>query len=96
MLKLDLYELTQAKLDEAGEHCGDLCRYAAPCIIGTIVPADQRERLDAFDDSSILSLVKEGEVEFPDTAQRMDAIAMQRAFDCGNWDEVLQLAKPYL
>lgn len=106
-LKLDLNNLTAAHLAAAEPNChalGAICEYAAPCIIGTLIPEDQRLRLDNHNDElgdnfgeqpQIGSLIDAGLVEFPE-GQRADAEQMQTAFDSGNWEQVVELAKPYI
>jgi hypothetical protein len=103
MLQLDLNNLTATHLAEAKPHCGDFCRYRAPCILGTIVPEEQRETLDNTDlthpdlpDSAIGTLLQNRFVSFPNKSQEHDAIAMQAAFDAGSWDEVEQIASRYV
>jgi hypothetical protein len=103
VLQLDLNNLTPAHLAEAKPHCGDYCRYFAPCIIGTIVPKEQRRTLDYSDtehpnlaDSAIGTLLQNRFVSFPNKGQEKDAIAMQAAFDAGDWDDVEQIAERYI
>lgn len=96
-IQLDLNDLTQAHLDEAKPICGEVgCLYSAPCIIGTLVPKYRRLELDSLMGASISTLEAEGRVEFPDAEQSRDAQAMQSAFDCGKWDDVLNIAGKYV
>jgi hypothetical protein len=94
-IKLDLNDLTQERVDEATPHLGIGCTYAAPCIIGTLVPVKLRETLDegelfcadepdvAITDSTVTTLALEGYFEFPE-GQREEAQELQTAFDNGN------------
>lgn len=95
-VKIDLRNLTKRKLSMAEPHCGTLCEYAAPCIIGTLIPPKQRVGLDCIpDDTTIRSLNRNGVVEVAE-GQLIDAVAMQKAFDEGNWSKVEKIAQPYL
>lgn len=53
-VKLDLRNLTQAHIDEALPKIGQ-CKYAAPCIIGTLMPEDVRERFDNTDENGLMA-----------------------------------------
>lgn len=97
-IKIDLRNLTQAHVDEALNHLGE-CLYSAPCIIGTLIPVKDRDRLDYAPDyggGGILHLARDGHVEFPDDAQRDDAYEIQKAFDIGSRDTFLRKVKPWL
>lgn len=103
VLQLNLNDLTLDKLAEAKPHCGEFCRYIAPCIIGTIVPEDQREALDnadtqnpCLDDSAVGTLAENQLIRFPTVEQEADAIEMQQSFDAGDWDRVEHIAGKYL
>ena len=76
-LHLDLHNLRPT---EASSHV--FCRYASPCIIGTMVPEDIRDGLDNHDDPGIVSLIYKGLIEFPTKEQEVDAGKLQRLFDC--------------
>jgi len=84
-IKIDLRDLTDAHVAQALPHLGK-CSYSAPCIIGTLLTQDARER---FDKSSIIGLssavgglIEDGLLTLPDE-QRVLATALQRAFDSG-------------
>lgn len=82
-IKINLLDLTEAHLKEALPHLG-ACHYASPCIIGTLIPVEHRERLDnhgEFGSPMINQLVKEGVVEFADERQARIAANMQTRFD---------------
>ena len=90
MLKLDLNDLTDEKIAEARPHMGK-CRYATPCIIGTLIPPEERLFFDNFDDTSIDHLVRAGRVQFP-PGQMPLAVKLQLAFDdpeYGEFDKTL-------
>lgn len=95
-IELDLTKLTQAHLDAALPNARE-CRYTAPCIIGALVPEDQREALDAYGTTGevygVESLVKDGVIRFPNVTQERAAMAMQSNFDFGLVDEVAQMAR---
>lgn len=90
IIKLDLRDLTPAHLEEAKPHMGK-CRYHSPCIIGSLIPAEQR-RMRSIKQTHDLS---QQPFEFP-AGQWLDAQCLQNAFDERDWDRVLRLAEPYL
>lgn len=94
-IQIDLRQLTQEHLNQCEPHAGR-CHYAAPCIIGTLVPEDQRANLDeptGF--ASIDSLVDDSYLTIPED-QIDAAIELQAAFDLGDWDQVRELARPWI
>lgn len=100
-IQIDLRNLTQNHLDACLPHLG-ACSYAAPCIIGTLIPEDQREHMDLARDPkagaflTIDELVKQGLIQFPDAIQERAARRLQEAFDESNADELLSLASYYI
>lgn len=97
-IKLDLRDLTRDRIAEAFEEPGR-CRYAAPCIIGTLIPAALRGEVDdiAGPNNDVTSLVDAGIFEFPNDEQRKDADRLQARFDGGASRSVIeQLAEKYL
>ena len=79
-IPLDLRDLDDAKVAEAMPHMGE-CKYAAPCIIGTLIPVEMRAGLDGYDPPNIATLIQKGRFDFPDDAQRKLAFNLQAAFD---------------
>lgn len=98
-IKIDLNDLTQAHWDACIAKIGDQCRYAAPCIIGTLIPEDRREDLDDGEltqgNSSIGVLISEQLVSISD-GQDYDARHMQTAFDCGQTSDLADLVRKYV
>jgi hypothetical protein len=102
MIKIDLKDLTQAHFDAALPHLG-ACRYASPCIIGTLIPEDQRADLDKkgeHGNPTVRELIREGLLELPD-GQFNVAVRLQSAFDNGEaqdfqdaWDEMQKALHP--
>jgi hypothetical protein len=109
MLQLDLNNLTPQHLEQCKPYLGR-CNYTSPCIIGTLIPEKDRRRLDNKRDQisrkhpskfipkqpSIGQLIDVGEVSFPNLIQQKAAEELQDRFDNGTWDEVLEIAAPYL
>lgn len=95
MFKIDLRNLTQAHLDECLPNIDSAsCDYAAPCIIGTLIP-----RLDRAAANQIIgpiSLVSRTALFCMPEDQIDAAFMLQNAFDGGDKDEVLRLAKPWI
>ena len=93
-IKIDLRDLTDAHVEQALNRRGQ-CLYTAPCIIGTLIPEDQRERLDNFDLSlervphmqpKIEELVAAGHIVMPEGQTEL-ATKLQTAFDeTGEYD----------
>ncbi len=86
MIHLDLRrDLTQAAIDAARPNLGK-CKYAAPCIVGAMIPDEaERKRLDAVvhdghAEVEIETLVVQGLVSVPDD-QREDFARLQCTFD---------------
>ena len=94
-IKIDLNNLTQKHLDECKPHVGNRCTYSAPCIIGTLIPVNERGACDAHSSSSIGTLVTYDVLKVP-AEQLDDARKLQSAFDCDNWDLVTQIASKYI
>jgi hypothetical protein len=84
-IEIDLDDLTPAKVRRALKNVGD-ARYAAPCIIGTLIPAQRRRALDRLDDYRIGSLVRRGVVKFAKPGQARTAATLQDRFDSGEPD----------
>jgi hypothetical protein len=91
---IDLNNLTQDHLDECRPHLG-VSRYRAPCIIGTLIPQEERE--DSFfpqgagiNSASILDYL----TVIPD--QMDDLKALQSCFDNDDWSGVLKVAAKYI
>ncbi len=87
-LKLDLRNLTDELVAQALPHLGQ-CFYSSPCIIGSLIPEDQRARLDncngelgvrSMPQPGVGGLVAQGEIEFPE-GQLSLASTLQVAFD---------------
>lgn len=104
MIKIDLRNLTQAKLElslkaraEAQAEDNYSCKYSAPCIIGTLIPEDAK--LDSFYDSTgVGHLLAEMIFEAPED-QHDQLKALQNAFDAPSAytaDQVRQLAAPWI
>lgn len=94
-IRIDLRDLTEAHLAECLPHIGQ-CRYSEPCIIGTLIPADERARLDPEDGSDgIEELVRRGVIEIPNS-QLEDAAFMQARFDGGDLDDVVRAARRWI
>jgi hypothetical protein len=96
-IKIDLRDLTAEKLEEAKPHM-KLCDYAAPCIIGSLVPPARRKWLAEMADpegcgvqDNIGNLINQGFIILP-AEQHEAAREMQNAFDLSYWDEVLEIA----
>lgn len=77
-IKIDLCDLTEAHLEEALPHMG-ACKYASPCIIGTLMPKNKAASLDR-DNTNIAALIAEGRVEMPEGQANL-ATRLQKAFD---------------
>ncbi len=97
-IQIDLKNLRQADYDTAKNNmgpgpCG--CAYAAPCIIGTLVPEEAREYLDAQECSSLGYLLIQGEVSLPE-GQKEDAKAMQMAFDANEPERLANFVRKYI
>lgn len=88
-ITIDLRNLTPAHLEEAKPHMGE-GRYRDPCIIGTLIPEDQRPTL-----CLPLRGYLGGRIQMPED-QQADAIAMQAAFDRHDWDKVQTIASRYM
>lgn len=80
MLKLDLRDLTPEHFAEA-ENSGTRCNYVGPCIIGTLMPSEMRERADEY--GPLRYLLKSKFASFP-PEQAADAAELQSAFDRRN------------
>ena len=94
-VKLDLNDLTQAHLDECRPHCGWGCTYDAPCIIGTLIPKDVREdpampQHSGINGGRIQKFVRTIPEQMP------DLVALQDAFDSGDWDRLVAVASKYV
>lgn len=89
-ITLDLRKLTDAKVKRALTNVGN-CRYSAPCILGTLIPASKRLKFDGQTNGAIDVLAKRGLVRFPGQSQLHLATALQRAFDAGDEEKVLRL-----
>jgi hypothetical protein len=92
-IHIDLRDLTPEKLAECKPRLG-VYRYSAPCIIGTLVPEDERGRMDAVG-GSIGGLLDDGVVTMPED-QEVDAIRLQRVFDSGLWHVVERIAAKWM
>lgn len=83
-IKIDLRTaLTDEVVAEALPHLGE-CKYAAPCIIGAMIPADLRAKLDDDDADALTSVVHYlsiGAIEFASKEQANLACDLQDAFD---------------
>lgn len=98
MINLDLRNLTQAHIDEALPHIGG-CRYNDPCIIGTLIPVDQRKAFDTYGPegpSSVENLIDVGQFRFPEGEQEWAASEIQEAFDGAEREWFLELVQPWL
>lgn len=89
-IHIDLCDLTPEILQQVKPNMG-LCSYTSPCIIGALMPADQRP----IETMGIDYFISTREVTIPDY-QREDAHALQRAFDGGNWERVVSIASKYM
>lgn len=92
-IHIDLRDLTPEKLAESRPHMGS-CRYSAPCILGTLMPEDERGRMDAAG-GSIGVLLRWGIVTMPEDQQE-DARRLQYAFDDRDWPEVERIAATWM
>lgn len=87
-IKLDLRDLTQAHIDEAMPKIGS-CTYQAPCIIGTLIPPEQRAEADEASDNwdghigsdSVANLISRHILHFPTKQQEELAKELQKPFD---------------
>lgn len=85
-LRRDLPKVVEAlpALIASMERGNQACEYAAPCVIGAMVPQARRHDLDnaetGSDDTYIGTLVRDGIVSVP-TGQIADFVSLQRAFD---------------
>ena len=95
-IKIDLRDLTKEHIAEAMPNQGGSCMYRGPCIIGTLVPEEHRADLDkpSSVSTSIDWLIEKGLVTMPED-QKIDAIAMQQAFDMGYTVDWLPLASSW-
>ncbi len=89
-IKIDLRDLTPAHLEEAKPNMGKH-RYHSPCIIGTLIPPEQR-RMRGIKQTHDITVQP---FEFPE-GQRLIALELQEAFDSRDWDRVLEIAEPYI
>lgn len=89
---IDLDNLTREMVEEALPHLGK-CDYAAPCIIGALVPVDARVTLDGTKtdglSSAVYWLVASKIVSFPNADQRREAQVLQDRFDSGDREAFL-------
>lgn len=76
---INLDDLMQSHIDECAANAGSML-YSAPCIIGTLVPAEDRSSLDE-NSLHVRALARQGRIRFPDVDQEIEARALQRAFD---------------
>lgn len=99
-VKIDLRNLTQAKLDLALKVRAEVplsCKYSAPCIIGTLIPEDAKlePRHDAV---SVLQLLEQNTFNAP--ADQHGAMKhLQNAFDDTTLytaDQIRKLAAPWI
>ncbi len=81
-IPLDLRDLDDAKVAEAMPHIGE-CKYAAPCIIGTLIPVKDRRRLEG---KAVRGLAESEAISFPSADQVALAQRLQGAFDWHNVD----------
>lgn len=98
-IEIDLRNLSQEHLAQCLPKMG-MCSYAAPCIIGTLLPVENRERLDNYEEleaafdglggTGIDDLIKSGIITIPDGQYDL-ACALQAAFDGGREDELRRL-----
>ena len=91
LVHIDLRALTPAHLEEARPFMGS-CDYAAPCIIGTLIPPGFRRH---FGGCGIGWLVMTKDIIVPEE-QHDDIRRLQRAFDHGEWEEVEKIANRYM
>lgn len=87
-IKIDLRDLTPEKLAECKPHLGE-CTYAAPCVIGTLMSPSERSRhsncsIAFYPDVKLLA------------EQEGDVVAIQDAFDGGDWGRVKRIAAKYM
>ena len=100
-IQIDLRNLTQAHVDAAMPHMG-ACSYTSPCIIGTLMTEEQRSEVEKFSDKewnqsgSVDNLVCYDLLQFASVEQHYAAQSLQDAFDRGQRDHFLRLAKPWL
>ena len=93
-IHIDLRNLTPEMLAEAKPRMG-YNTYNAPCVIGVLVPKEERRKLDGREFSSVLRLSQEGLLSFP-TNQLPHAVALQEAFDQSRWADVEKLAAKFM
>lgn len=90
-IKIDLRDLTPAHLEEAKPHMGR-CRYDSPCIIGSLIPEEQRSDPAIIQHRGVQSIgVFELELE-----QIPDLMKIQEYFDDHDWNGVLEIARRYM
>ena len=92
-IHIDLRDLTPEKLAECKPHMGERW-YSAPCVIGTLVPEDERGRMDAAE-GSIGVLLRWGTVTMPEDQQN-DAFLLQYSFDDRHWPTVERIAAKWM
>lgn len=94
MITIDLKTaLTDEAIEAARPHVG-ACNYAAPCIIGAMVPPDHRRALDKVRDydcspgpTTVDTLVEMGVLGFADSRQVELATMLQDTFDNGTGED---------
>ena len=95
---IDLRDLTERDLETALATCGDkMCYYATPCIIGTLIPPENRQMLDEadVDETDVRTLFAKELIDMP-PAQLPDAKALQEAYDTGDKETLAALARKYI
>jgi hypothetical protein len=83
VIKINLADLTDEKIEEAIAAGRSHCQYKAPCIIGTLMTCADRRVADRGGDNgtTIGELTDENIVAFPDKRQARAAISLQAKFD---------------
>src|SRR5688572_14698257 len=96
-IRIDLNNLTQKDFDiaRANMNGAEGCNYAAPCIIGTLMPEGVRGPFDELGTSTIAYLMRNDLVSVPEDQQH-DAILMQSAFDSASLNRLAELVRKYV
>lgn len=90
-IHIDLRNLSQEHLAQCKPALG-CCSYDGPCVIGTLIQPDRRERLGNSDVGFMVRFKHFTTVE----GQLGDLIEIQEAFDKDDWLKVERIAAKYI